>query len=339
MRRRNEAETDLDFLVNAVTRCATAVPIAHWRALAARHPALWPALAAGLSIVGYVSFGLAMWTAIAANGGIAYDASSYWAAAQNAAVGETLYWPVGIGDPEAYRYLPTFAHVLAPLSAVPALVLTWLFRFAAFLCLRYLVGSWTVVGWALILPPVSIELEVLNLTFPIAAATRLALRGGTSGAVATPVAAVLKYGSILLIPYLWIRRPGLRQPLLLGSVGVAAALLIHALIDPQAWADFVRSLAQQSQSANIGSDVNEQLLALAPNTLLDFAIRFTIGAGLVAIAARKGWDWLAFVAVVIAVPTLWVARLAPLVAVPRLWLEDRDALSSGETTGDRGKRG
>ena len=35
------------------------------------------------------------------------------------------------------------------------------------------------------------------------------------------------------------------------------------------------------------------------------------------------YDWLVFVAVTLAVPTLWLSRLAPLVAVPRLLLDGR----------------
>lgn len=311
--------------MNAAVRYA-APPIARWLARV-HHAPMWRLLAVGVSIIGYGSFALAMSTAIAADGGIAYDASSYWVAAQNVSAGEELYRPVGIGDMEAYRYVPTFAHLLAPLSTLPALVLTWLYRLVAILCLRYLVGSWRVVGWTLLLPPVSIELLVLNLTLPIAAGARLALRGRTSGVIVTVVAAVLKYASILLIPYLWIRRPRLRRPILVGSLTVACVLTAHALSDPETWGAFLRSLVQQSQSANTGPDVNHQLLLVAPNPLLDFGLRMSIGAGLIVVALRRGWDWLAFVAVVIAAPTLWVARLAPLVAVPRLWLEDRALVS------------
>lgn len=281
------------------------------------------ALGAIASLVGYGSFCIVLWNAIRADGGLAYDATSYWQAAQRAARGDPLYWSVGIGDPAAYRHIPTFAQVLVPLSAMPLAVLTWLYRLVALFCLRYLVGSWRAVGWSLLLPPVWIELLVLNLTFPIAAVSRSALRGGVIGGLALPIAAILKYSSVLLAPYLWIRRPELRWPMVVGSVVVAAGLTIHAIVDPDTWIAFLSSLAQQSQSANFGSDVNNQLLVLVPNTVGDFLLRLGIGAGLVAIAAWRRWDWLAFTAVTIAVPTLWVARLAALVAVPRLWLEDR----------------
>ena len=69
--------------------------------------------------------------------------------------------------------------------------------------------------------------------------------------------------------------------------------------------------------------VGDQLLFLVPSTLGDFLLRLALAAVLVGIAAWRRWDWLAFVAAAIAVPTLWAARLAPLVAMPRLFLEDR----------------
>lgn len=47
-------------------------------------------------------------------------------------------------------------------------------------------------------------------------------------------------------------------------------------------------------------------------------LRFVIGLLLVAVAIRYRWDWLAFMAAAMAVPTLWTARLAALVGVPHL---------------------
>ncbi|MGI8828330.1 MAG: hypothetical protein ACR2I5_00975 [Candidatus Limnocylindria bacterium] len=230
--------------------------------------------------------------------------------------------PVGIGDLEAYRYLPTFAHLLVPLTAIPALALTWLYRLVVLLCLRYLVGGWIAVGWALLFPPVWIELLVLNLTLPIAAAARFALRGSAAGAAATPLAGVLKYGSLLLIPYLWIRRPLHRRPILMGSAVLVIALILHFMMDQGTWLAYGTALLQQSQGVNDAADVNDQLLFLLPSTLDDFVLRWAIATGLIVVAIWRRWDWLAFVGAMLAVPTLWVARLAPLVAVPRLWSED-----------------
>src|SRR5207247_2456063 len=79
-------------------------------------------------------------------------------------------------------YVPTFAVLMAPLSLVPELPITWVYRAVSVLCLRYLVGSWRAVGWSLLFPPVTIELVALNLTLPIPAAGRLGLRGAPASA-------------------------------------------------------------------------------------------------------------------------------------------------------------
>jgi hypothetical protein len=254
------------------------------------------------------------------DGGAAYDFHSYYLAGQRVIAGEPLYTPVEINDPGAYRYLPTFAIVMAPLTIVPELALTWLYRVVCVLILRYLVGSWKAVGWALLFPPVLIELWSLNLTLPLAAGARWALRG--SGAGAVPAQSVLKYSSVLLVPYLWLTRPTTRRALVIGAIGACIALGLHAVIDPASWSAFASSMVQQSSTENAAPYVGNQLLFIVPSTLVDFAIRFIIGIALVALAVRWRLGWLAFLAVIIAVPTLWLARLAPLVALPKLIAED-----------------
>lgn len=327
--------------VSSLTR-ATGTGLSGWGRRTPVDSLPWPPLriaTLSAALLGYVLLAATLRDALLLDSGVAYDASSYWRAAYNAAHDLPVYWPVAIGDPEAYRYVPTFAHLLAPVSGVPHLVLTWLYRAAAFLCLRYLMGSWTAVGLALLFPPVTIELLALNITLPIAAGTRWAIRGASGGALLMPVAAVLKFGSFLLLPYLWIRRPSSRLPLILGFVGVTAVLLTHAALDPTTWRMYWESLVQQARSPNEGAMVNQQLLVLLPSVTADFAARLAIGAGLTAVAVRRRSDALVYVAVVIAVPTLWLARLAPLVAVPRLWMEDRqEALATSDSLPGRDRR-
>jgi hypothetical protein len=206
---------------------------------------------------------------------------------------------------------------------VPELPMTWLYRGAAILCLRYLVGSWRAVGWSLLFPPVLIELLALNVTFPIAAAGRWALRGNPAASLGIPAASALKYGSVMLAAFLWFRRRETRRFIVVGIVVSLGLLGIHAALDPGVWVAFGRSLAQQAQSINHAPYVGPQLLFLLPSTLADFLLRLGIAAVLAVIAVRKGWGWLAYLAATIAVPTLWLARLAPLVALPRLWWEER----------------
>lgn len=278
-----------------------------------------------LALVGVVTFGATLAEAVQRDGGLAYDFHSYWLAGERLIAGQAIYARVEINDPGAYRYAPTFVAAFAPLSLMPELPLTWLYRGVSVLCLRYLVGSWRGAGWALLLPPVAIELVALNLTFPIAAASRWALRGSQTAAFSLPLISTLKYGSALLIPYLWFRQPERRRGLLMGAAVTAGIILVHIALAPGMWLAFGESLVQQSRSVNDAPFVGDQLLLLVPSTLGDFLIRLGVAALLTAVAARRGWSWLAFTAATIAVPTLWLARLAPLVAVPRLLWEDHQA--------------
>jgi hypothetical protein len=276
-----------------------------------------------VALAGYAGFAAFMAQAIARDGGLAYDFHAFWLAGRHVLNGDPLYSPVGIGDPGAFRYIPTFAILMAPLSLIPELPITWMYRAVSVVCLRYLVGSWQAVGWSLLFAPVPIELSALNLTFPIAAVGRWALRGGPPSAWPLPAASALKAGSLMLGAFVWFRRRETRQFLVLGGIGTAGLFAIHAALDPDTWAAFFRSLGQQAESINHAPYVGGQLLFLVPSTLGDFALRLAIGGLVTALAVKRRWGWLAYVAATLAVPTLWLARLAPLVAVPRLWMEER----------------
>lgn len=292
----------------------------HVRELLQRRRPWLEAFGWALSLIGLASFGHALWQAMLRDGGFAYDLHAYLLAGRNLLDGAPLYGPMEINDPGAYRYPPTFALLTVPLAPLPEELVTWLYRGACVGCVRYLVGSWRAVGWALLFVPLQIELIALNVTLPIAAIARQALRGPApaAGAALIPATAALKYGTVLLLPYLWLTRHALRRPMLIGAGVLLTAFGLHAALDPELWGEYVSSLAQQSASANDAPYVGDQLLFLVPSTLGDFALRLGIGAILVAVAVRYRADWLAFTAATIAVPTLWVARLAALVGVPRL---------------------
>ena len=292
-----------------------------------------------LSIIGAASFGSLLWQVIERDGGFAYDLDAYLLAGRNLLDGLPLYAPMEINDPGAFRYPPTFALVAAPLSLLPDEPVTWAYRLACIGCVRVLVGSWRAVGWALLFVPLQIELIALNVTLPIAAVARLALRGPGHGvnAALIPATAALKYGTALLLPYLWITRPESRRATLVGLVALIAVFATHAALDPGVWAEYVASLRQQSGSTNDAPYVGDQLLFLVPSTFGDFLVRSAIGAFLIVLAIRLRADWLAFAAAAIAVPTLWVARLAAIVGVPRLFLEERVS-RGGAVAGERAAR-
>lgn len=294
-----------------------------------------PSVRTLLLLVGYVAAGagfliaaLSFADGIQRDGGWAYDFNAYYLAGQRYLAGDALYTQAEINDPGAYRYLPTFAALVAPLTVIPEPVLTWLYRAVCLLCVRYLVGSWKAVGWALLFPPLLIELWSLNLTLPLAAGARWALRG--TGAAAIPAQSLVKYGSALLIPYLWFATPTARRAILLGTLAATAVVAGHVLLDQESWRSFVSAMLQQAASTNDAPYIGDQLLFILPSTLGDFVLRVAIAAVLMTIAIRRGWAWLAFAALIIAVPTMWLARFAPLVGVPRLFLEDksRSQLSS-----------
>ncbi|HEX2765164.1 MAG TPA: hypothetical protein VHR55_00785 [Candidatus Limnocylindria bacterium] len=290
-----------------------------------------PSVRTALLVAGYVAAAagfaiaaLSFMDGLRRDGGWAYDFNAYYLAGQRYLAGEPLYTAVEINDPGAYRYLPTFAALVAPFTVLPESMLTWLYRAACLLCVRYLVGSWKAVGWALLFPPLLIELWSLNLTLPLAAGARWALRG--AGAAALAAQSFVKYGSALLIGYLWIATPAARRPIILGTVAASVAVAAHVSLDPESWGAFVAAMLQQGASTNDAPYIGDQLLFLVPSTLGDFLLRLAIAGVLMTIATRQRWGWLAFAALVVAVPTMWLARLAALVGVPRLYLEDRSGL-------------
>lgn len=276
-----------------------------------------------LSAIGFISFTHFLWQAILRDGGAAYDLHAYVLAGRNVLEGAPLYGPMEINDPGAYRYPPTFAVIAGPLALPPEPIVTWAYRAVCLACVRYLVGSWRATGWALLIVPVQIELVALNLTLPIAASARMALRGPMNawGAALVPLTAAVKFGTVLLLPYLWLTRRDLRGSMAAGCLVTGAIFAAHAAIDPATWRAYLESLGQQAASPNDATWVGDQLLFLVPSTLGDFALRLAIGAALVAVAVRQRADWLAYAAAALAVPTLWIARLAALVAVPRLAVE------------------
>ena len=271
------------------------------------------------SLAGYLSFGSLLWAGVQADGGLGYDFHSYWLGAQHALLARPLYHDVEINDRGAYRYLPIFAVLLAPMALLPELVATWIYRAICVLCIWYLVGSWRAVGWCLLLPPVTIELMALNVTLPVATVTRRALLGSQPEMLFP--AAALRYGPIFSVAYVFTRIPFARRRLLIGAAVTAGIVLCHFVVAPSLWIAFLTSLVQQASAPNDAPYVANQLVFLVPATLGDFMVRLVICAVLLVVAIHQKWPWLAFAASTVSVPTLWLARLAPLVAIPRMWRE------------------
>jgi Glycosyltransferase family 87 len=273
---------------------------------------------------------------IGRDGGLAYDTRAYWLAAKHVLDGTPLYSPATVSDLGAYKYPPVFAQLFVPATLLPELAVAWLWRISTILCLRYLVGSWKAAIVACAFIPVIIELSLGNVTLQIAAVMVFALRD-RRGAYLLPAMAALKFGPVLLVPYLWFRRPETRRPLVIGTLAFAAACLVSYAIAPAAWPDYVATFGWENNSLMSGSGV----IAIVPSWGgLDFVLRFGI-AGVVALyAAYTQRAWLAYAAASITCPVLAFSRLAPLVGVWRLRRgedggEDKhDAV--GQSAADRG---
>ena len=93
-----------------------------------------------LSAAGY-GFGLASLVVLVSDplthGGLGYDSYAYWLAGQNVLHGQPLYSSVAVDALGAYKYPPIFAQLIAPLTLIPALAFSWLWRIACFLCVRW----------------------------------------------------------------------------------------------------------------------------------------------------------------------------------------------------------
>lgn len=243
--------------------------------------------------------------------GASFDAHAYWLAGANLLADETLYGvtsPTGYG---AFRYPPVFALALAPASLLSPLVFDWLWRLVCLGALRYLVGSWTRVGWSLWLVPVTVEVAQANVALVVGASIFAALRGQMVGAL--PMSVAIKAGAVMALPYVWIHHARQRRALLAGAGVLGAGSAITALLAPNAWPDYFGYLVGQAQTGDSGS-----ALMIAPDAFSDFMVRATLGLALGILGAWRKIPALVFIGAIIAVPVLWLASLSPLVALPRL---------------------
>ena len=244
------------------------------------------------------------------DGGIGYDAHSYYVAGQNVLHGQPLYWPTAIDSYGPYRYPPLFAQMWAPFTLLPELAFHWLWRAVCAACLYYLAGSWRAVGLWLLFPLTLSELSSANVTFPVAAMTLAAFRGDVRW---LPWAAFLKIGPILAFPYIWLRRPERRRTLVASILVLLGIVVVSVIADPASWRLYVESLGWQGVSELRGGG----LFSIMPTAAGDFLLRAGIAVALVAVAVARDWSPLAYVATVVAVPTLWLSRLSVLLATPR----------------------
>ena len=225
--------------------------------------------------------------------GLGFDTPSYWLAGRHVIEGTPLYQRDPYSTLALYTSPPIFAQLFVPAALLPELLIAWLSRLTGVLCLRYIVGSWKATVIACAFVPVLTELSITNVTLQLAACLMFALKD-RRGAYLLPWAVALKFGPVLIVPYLWFRKPETRRPLLVGTLIFLGACLVSGLVAPRAWSDYVDVLRFQNMT---------DLFALA---------------GAVALfAAYTSRDWLAYAAASITCPVLAFSRFAPLVGLWR----------------------
>ncbi len=266
----------------------------------------------GLAVGG--SLALASFVTIAGDhGGLGYDTPSYWEAGRHVLDGTPLYQRDPYTTLALYTYPPIFAQLCVPFALLPELVFAWMSRIFAVLCLRYITGSWRATVVSCIFLPVLIELSIANVTLELAACLMFAMRD-RRGAYLLPWAAMIKFGPALLVPYLWLRKPETRLPLVVGTLVFLAACLASFVLAPAAWSDYVNMLRFQNVTALSGQGV----INLIPSGGgVDFVARFALAGAVSVVAAVWGRGWLAYAAASITCPVMAFSRLAPLVGLWR----------------------
>ncbi|MFI5258483.1 MAG: glycosyltransferase family 87 protein [Candidatus Limnocylindrales bacterium] len=247
------------------------------------------------------------------DGGLAYDTRAYLLAARHVLDGTPLYTQASVSDLGAFKYPPIFAQLFVPFAPLPELAVAWAWRISGILCLRYMVGSWKAALVACAFLPVLIELSLGNVTLQIGAMLVFALRD-RRGAYLLPWAAALKFGPVLLVPYLWFRKPESRRPLVIGTAVFAAICGASYLVAPGEWSGYATTFGWENNSVMSGSGV----IAIVPSWGgLDFVLRFAIAAAVALYATYTRREWLAYAAAVITCPILAFSRFAPWVALWR----------------------
>jgi hypothetical protein len=218
-----------------------------------------------------------------------------------------------VSDLGAYKYPPIFAQLFVPAAPLPELPFDWLWRISGILCLRYMVGSWKASIVACVFFPVLSELSLGNVTLQIGAMLMFALRD-RRGAYLLPWAVALKWGPILLVPYLWFRMPESRRPLLIGTAVFLGACLLSYVAAPDLWSQYAATFGWENASEMSGFAV----MAIFPSWGgLDFAVRFALAAVATAYAVYAGKAWIAYAAAAVTCPILAWFRFAPLVGIWR----------------------
>lgn len=225
------------------------------------------------------------------------DAWTYWWAAH---LPDNLYAADGWNYGRlSYPYPPPFAQALSLVAWVPfpAFYAAWLVGLV--LALVWLVGP--LVAVLLLLPPEPFRHEVQAGGITIFMAVTI-VRGWWAFPILTKLTPVIG-----LIWYA-VRREW--RPLALNAAAMLAIVAVSVALAPDLWSRWVGFMA-----ATYGQPAPEWAIVELP-----LVPRVILAAGLVAVAAWRGWRWLLVLAVAVSLPGFGYHFLALtlLAAVPRL---------------------
>jgi hypothetical protein len=217
----------------------------------------------------------------------AIDSAVYWAVWSRPEM-----YSVPPGEPGAFLYSPLFAQAIAPLTLLP-----WSVFAAVWLSLGVASYIWLVrpLRWVWSVPLAALALEDLrvgNVTWLI---TICAVAGMTRGAPWLGVVGT-KLAPAVALGWFVVRREG--RPLLEAAVTVVAVVGASVLAAPALWSQWWALLTCSHSTGAM--------------------VRLGLAAGLVVVAARRGWLWLLPCVLILASPIPGLYTIASFCALPRL---------------------
>ena len=239
------------------------------------------------------------------------DSYAYWLAGRRLLDGESLYIGSAIDQLGAYFYPPLFAQAWMPLAGIDLRVVDWAWKAVMLLSIRYMAQSWLMTGIWMLYPGTLTELSAGNVTFPLAALTVAGLRGRAEGVA---LATLVKFSAAAVAPYIWVHRPEARRRLLLGALLAGALVTLSLLMSPGLWQDYLDSLGSQGRLTLEGTDI----IHILPTAGADFALRLVVALILVVVSVRLRSPHLAYIASLVATPTIWPSKLGLLLALVTL---------------------
>lgn len=215
----------------------------------------------------------------------AWDATVWDRVGDEVRAGLSPYYHVaGSGG---FYYAPPWAVLFALVSWLPPQALAGAIALAEVAALRYVMGSWTRVGYACWIPYVAFELASGQVNLLVAASIAAAIRGHPGWAL---IMAAAKLSPVLAIRDRWR-----------SAVPVAFGLVALTVPVIGLWGDWLRQMI-----ASYGTTI-------APGTQL--LIPFAPRLGVALVLALRGRPWSRVVAVLIATPALYPVSILFLLAL------------------------